>query len=249
MPRETTPIPTTSPGCLGAAAFLAVLAYPSDLRGRDRVVRAIRALVIRPYRAQMERAGQMTERARALLVSRRERDESTLATTWSRIATRRLPALKIYAGTINPDAPVAYRQAEVDGYSPSVAFVRYGQAFAVVPVLPRPDRADGKSRARKATISAFADLVATELGWSRPNVLRRVWTETLPVLHLAWSLRSTLSKLYPHGGFDPREFVLRADEWLEDSLLNAERIRSTGVLPIAEAETVSLLPESRRPSP
>jgi hypothetical protein len=90
---ETTQLPVSGHDAwLGAAGYLAIVAYPGDLSARDRFVDAAKAWMIRKHAPKLLRASDVTPMVRWLRAIRADGAYNRLAMASKRIETRRMPA-------------------------------------------------------------------------------------------------------------------------------------------------------------
>lgn len=205
MPLELTELPTVGPDSwLGAAGFLAVLAFPDRIDSRDRFVSAAKAHVFRRFGRRFMRC-QVAPGLTKIRGLRAEAIESVFAKTGHAIVNRRLPA-----------ALMANRMGVEAGLS----------GFLDV------ERTNGNELAKLGSLTQAADWCAKLLkadrihgGWTSDKVIERIWRPTLPVLHLAIVLRSLSAEKYGHS-LDLMRLIDEPSPWLPDAVSRAEKFRT-----------------------
>lgn len=215
MPSEVISIRVDPPlQHLGAAAYLAVLAYPkpTQFSRRDELIEVFKAWMVK----RAIQVGHQRNQYRADLRATRWRDIDGEFSKASRLITSRR------------------------GVARSIALPRLirGGLWDV--------RIDGKS----ATINRA--LTRTFDDNSVKNAYRRVWSESKPVLHLAFGLENALSDYLPDGKTVALPDLLINPVWLRAAIENAEGLRRILVLTpqirIHERDTIQLVPEPSKPA-
>lgn len=95
MPTEITYLPTDiddGSAYLGAAAYLSVIAYPNEIRRRDKFLQAYKALMVK---LAIRKGGDRSTFRRDLRAYENRKINNQIDMVRKRIATRRLPAWKI----------------------------------------------------------------------------------------------------------------------------------------------------------
>ena len=249
MPLETVHLPSDEyyPQRT-AAAFLSIVAYPSNLNKRRRFELAAGSSVLR-RRALDNPEWAMTPQTvtPGLLLMNPHKVDKTLDDCGLQIITRRLPAAQM-AGTIMADD--ATKQFDPEKLANAFRKVLGGKiSKAVLKIRVDIEQYDPKTegivlRQRSPTVNALAEHTAQALnraptgwgrrratGWTRENVISRIWTPTKPVLHLALALRGVIISKFDERAVNMHEllegdWVLNAIQWAEaERLVIAESDR------------------------
>lgn len=243
MPRDTTAEPTSSPSRrgsepydaklsvddeasarLGIAAFIATVAYPKSIAKRDEVLCACKAFMVQ-YTGR--RRPQMSLPA-GLLTFPTHKIEREFRLVGLRLATRRFLAVDIAIER----AWGSRWTIEIDKRS---GRIRKIQTHRKSPTELNDDTA---KRLRAAKGLPYNRTLSTA-----HNVLKSVWSESRPVLHLAWALSGAMQRAgksawdWHHLLFvaDPaaelRAMVDRAEQWRK-ILFALPELQLANVLPI-----------------
>ena len=216
MPSEIISIPVDPPlQHLGAAAYLAVLAYPKSTQfsRRDELIEAFKAWMVK----RAIQAGQKRSIFRADLRATRWRDIDGEFSKASRLITSRR------------------------GVARNI----------VLPRLIRGGLWDVPIGEKSATINRALTRTFDNANGVK-NAYRRVWSESKPVLHLAFGLENALSDHLSSNKTVALPDLLINPGWLSAAIENAEGIRHALVLTpqirIHERDTIQLVPEPSKPA-
>ncbi len=216
MPSEVISIPVDPPlQHLGAAAYLAVLAYPkpTQLPRRDQLIDAFKAWMVK----RAIQAGHKRSIFRADLRATRWRDIDGEFSKASRLITSRRGVAR------NIALPSLIRGGLWD--------VRIGEKSATI---------------NRALTRTFDSATGAK------NAYRRVWSESKPVLHLAFGLENALGDYLPKSKNEGLPELLSNPVWLQAAIKNAEGVRHALVLMpqirIHDRDTIQLIPESSKPA-
>ena len=248
MPLETVHLPSDEHyPQRTAAAFLSIVAYPSNLNKRRRFELAAGSSVLR-RRALDNHEWATTPQTvtPGLLLMNPQKVDKTLDDCGLKIITRRLPAAQM-AGTIMADD--ATKQFDPEKLANAFRKVLGGKiSKAVLKIRVGIEQYDPETegivlRQRPPTVNALAEFTAQTLnraptgwakrkakGWTRENVISRIWTPTKPVLHLALVLWGVIDSKFGGRAANMRELL--EGDWVPNAVRCAEAAR----LVIAESD-------------
>ncbi len=223
---EVTAIPTQGKDAhLGAIAYLAVLAYPDrkEWSKRDGFMKASKALLLK---AAIKKGYPRKKIPREYSGFKKDAIKGTLRQGFRRINDRRMYAAEMARGMLFHNLRVGPFQIETDMPSLNRATIAVAKASGRT-------SADRKGWAGKFNPDRYPrlDLEKCSMLAKEPpprTVRRRVWKETLPVLHFAMALLQRWKQLLAD---DMSETSLFWDPaWLPQAVFIAEPLR-IGILP------------------
>jgi hypothetical protein len=195
MAGEVVTVPTLhsdAPDWLGAIVYLAVLAYPDDVPQRDKFVFAAKALILRDYVDLGGDSAKVRAAFRKIVFETPSRDiydGGRIRLAWRRIVRRRLPAADVASRAVIASVPNSPFEFVFDGVP-----VRGGVTAAIRGISAR----DGREQ---------------------NDVMKRIWSESKPVLHLALALRNVLDEM---GRAVSAHELLRSPAWVREAVKDSE---------------------------
>ncbi len=232
-PRETTGIPCDGTlAWVGAAAYLATLAYPEDTAKRDHFIRHVAATRARQWVA----AGGTWDDVPESLRIRKDKlyAKGPFGPCLARIVGARIAAAYMGRELIGR---VDFESTRRD---PGAAWLgqrsaRPALTLKIVPTI------DGKP----ATVNTLAEHAVTRgFHASRTNVITRIWSPSKPVLHLAIALLDRIAEL---DNVVDLPALIGDPVWVRAAVGNAELLRihitRSPYIGITDEQTIRLLPK------
>jgi len=235
---ERTAIPVDGPEAhLGAAAFMAVLAYPMRGERQKRIafIEAWKGALSKHYLSRLP--WRSPDRGKILNKYRNmpnQQINNTINRGVYRIAARRFVAARLASEKIMyshfADATgVMTSGASLLGFAVTSAIqknmIAVAGGFVEQAAKVRLTRITKPPNSIRSAVSREAERKKKwgAAGSGAASIMSREWSETRPVLHLALALGEVC---LDRGGFDPLDLVHRP-EWLHSALRNAEMMRVT----------------------
>lgn len=223
---EVTAIPVEGPyAWLGAAGYLAVLAYPgrNEWKKRTEFVEAWRSCLIKHHRNWAISHGK-TDDLPPIPEMKNQQIDNKIRAGVRRITRHRLPAADVMVERLLWETPDA---ARLFGAALELWAKRQGMENARITKITRPKGTISAAIGRRTECKVKVKSEVCDPFGVRSNIFSKSWTPSLPVIHLALALRSTLLKMAKNGGaaFDAFHLVVNP-EWLPGTLEAAEVFRA-----------------------
>ena len=269
MPKETTYLPVDGPlSIMGAAGFLALLAYPDALERRDKFIDAVKAWHLKNAIQQGYPRSGIIEEFR--IVRNRKIDSALDNAFITRINKRRLPAAEM--GTMLLSKARSIQLVPEDYLNPNSAnkyLLEIGRLSSGSPLtskdldthlalgnkrpLGQPNAVMELCKFMAQKIFSYYEShidskqISDSLEERANKVAHEVWAESKPVLHLGIAFRGNiLEKQSGTNKVDPLWFLTHPKDWLQKTIESAEAMRQVLIshdsLNIHENDTIQLLP-------
>jgi hypothetical protein len=248
MPRETTYIPVEGPmAFLGAACYLAVLAYPADIRNRNLLVKVIKAIHVNN---NWERLSEESKRKKNIYLLPSSLIDKTMTRFLKKLKDRIKAAWIVQSRLVHGMVIGPYEKIGPylrNAYLKIEVFASYETKMAA-PCREDPSRVICQKVKKPASVNALAKQILSEskkhYGYgSEKNIITRIWTPSKPVLHLALVFKYLTDKPEFLWGENEYRFLYNP-AWVKKAVIGAEAFRKALIDKkiVTEQETIQLLP-------